>query len=233
MFLKYKRLLFPCLSLFCLFLLIPAFRRPIFHFFLKTSAITPRYTVLIDAGHGGYDPGKVGIDGSLEKNINLSIALKLKKILVQNDVQVLMTRETDIALYQQSDPNKKRSDLKNRKQQILSSKPDVAISIHQNSFPSEKQKGAQVFYYTHSESSKRLAKTIQQSLLSLDHSNKRVHKANDTYYLFKENPYPTVIIECGFLSNWEEATKLNSEQYQNQLAWSIHLGLFQFLNENT
>lgn len=229
---KYRRSILVALFFFCLILLvIPFSRHSLLHFFLRTSAIAPRYTVLIDAGHGGYDPGKVGIDGSLEKDINLAIALKLKKILTQNDVQVIMTRETDIALYNESDPNKKRSDLKNRRDQAVSCKPDAAISIHQNSFPSEKQKGAQVFYYVQSEESKILAEDIQNELLRMDPTNQRTYKSNDSYYLLKGNSCPMVIVECGFLSNWEETAKLKSEEYQEELAWAIHLGVMHFLNE--
>ena len=221
------------LSLFILlflFLFLPS----IYHLsslFLNASALAPRYTVLIDAGHGGFDPGKVGIDGSLEKDINLSIALKLKQLLLHNDVEVIMTRESDTALSTDSDTNKKRADMKNRRDQLTTYQPDLAVSIHQNSFPSEKQKGAQVFYYVRSKESEELAKFLQEQLVAtLDPTNHRTQKSNDSYYLLKGNSCPMVIIECGFLSNYEEASKLNSEEYQNQIAWAIHLGIMRYLN---
>ena len=217
-------------SVLFLLLLIPS----IYHIsslFLKASTLPPKYTVVIDAGHGGFDPGKVGIDGSLEKDINLSIALKLRQLLTQNDVKVIMTRETDTALFEESDTNKKKADMKNRRNQIMTYQPDIAVSIHQNSFPSEAQKGAQVFYYVHSKESEQLAKLLQAQLIeTLDPNNHRTYKSNDSYYLLKGATCPMVIVECGFLSNFEEASKLNSDEYQNQIAWAIHLGILKYLN---
>ena len=217
--------------LFCLLLLmLPSICNQIYSL-LQTSTVPSRYIVLIDAGHGGFDPGKVGIDSSLEKDINLAISLKLQTLLTQNDIEVIMTRTTDTALSTDSDTNKKKADMRRRRETIKNSNPDVVISIHQNSFPSEQSKGAQVFYYSHSNESKKLATILQNQLIkTLDPSNHRLEKANDTYYLLKTNVCPMVIVECGFLSNYEEATKLNSDQYQNQIAWAIHLGVLSFLN---
>ena len=228
---KYRSRILPILLTFCLLLLIlPSICNQIYSF-LQTSTVPSRYIVLIDAGHGGFDPGKVGIDSSLEKDINLAISLKLQTLLTQNDIEVIMTRTTDTALSTDSDTNKKKADMRRRREAIKNSTPDVVISIHQNSFPSEQSKGAQVFYYSHSKESKELATILQNQLIkTLDPSNHRLEKANDTYYLLKTNVCPMVIVECGFLSNYEEATKLNSDQYQNQIAWAIHLGVLSFLN---
>lgn len=229
---KYRsRFLTISLLLCLLLLLIPSIRYSISFFLLQTSSISSRYTVLIDAGHGGFDPGKVGIDGSLEKDINLSISLKLKTLLEQNDIKVIMTRTTDTALSTESDTNKKKADMRRRREQIIESKADLVVSIHQNSFPSEQSKGAQVFYYAHSKESERLASILQTQLVkTLDPTNHRLQKSNDTYYLLKTNVCPMVIVECGFLSNYEEAAKLNSDEYQNQTAWAIHLGILSYLN---
>lgn len=189
------------------------------------------YTVVIDAGHGGFDSGKVGIDGTLEKDINLSIAKKLEKLLKAADIEVIMTRTEDTGLYDDSSSNKKRQDMAERASLMNEAGADCIVSIHQNSYPEESISGAQVFYYTASDSGKTLASLIQQELVSdIDPSNHRVEKANDSYYLLKNASAPIVIVECGFLSNGEESKKLVDETYQQKLAWSIHMGILQFLN---
>ena len=103
--------------------------------------------VAIDAGHGGNDPGKVGVNGSLEKDINLAVAERLKRYLEQSDVQVVMTREEDKGLYRDRDQRKKMADMKKRCQVINKAEPDAVVSIHQNSYPQEDVSGGQVFYY--------------------------------------------------------------------------------------
>lgn len=192
------------------------------------------YTVVIDAGHGGFDSGKVGIDGTLEKDINLKIAKKLEKLLKAEDIEVIMTRTGDTGLYEEASSNKKRQDMTNRTSLMNEAEADCIISIHQNSYPEESISGAQVFYYTGSDAGKTLAALIQQELVSdIDPSNHRVEKANDSYYLLKNASAPIVIVECGFLSNGEESRKLVDDTYQQKLAWAIHMGVLQFLNDVT
>lgn len=188
--------------------------------------------VVLDCGHGGNDPGKVGVDGSLEKDINLAVTLKLKKYLEQSDVTVVLTRDSDKGLYRQSDRNKKTADMKNRCQRIAEAKPDLVVSVHQNSYHQENVSGGQVFYYKGSEKGKRLAEIIQKRFdYCLGDKNTRIAKANDNYYLLLHVRCPIVIVECGFLSNWKESAMLNSEEYQDKLAWTIHMGIMQYLNE--
>ena len=190
-------------------------------------------TVVIDAGHGGIDPGKVGINDALEKDINLSIALKLKKYLEQQDIRVVMTRETDMGLYEESDSNKKVRDMKNRLAIMEEIKPELVISIHQNSYPEESVSGMQVFYYETSTEGKRLAEIMQQTMIvSLNPQKERTAKANDTYYLLKKTSAPIVIVECGFLSNRAEAELLVSSDYQEKMAWAIHMGVLRYLNQS-
>lgn len=190
-------------------------------------------TVVIDAGHGGIDPGKVGINDALEKDINLSIALKLKKYLEQQDIRVVMTRETDMGLYEESDSNKKVRDMKNRLAIMEEIKPELVISIHQNSYPEESVSGMQVFYYETSTEGKRLAEIMQQTMIvSLKPQKERTAKANDTYYLLKKTSAPIVIVECGFLSNRAEAELLVSSDYQEKMAWAIHMGVLRYLNQS-
>lgn len=188
--------------------------------------------VVIDAGHGGADPGKVGVDGSLEKDINLKIAKKLAGFLEAADVEVVLTRETDAGLYDENVSNKKVQDMKNRVALIEEKKPVLTVSIHQNSYHEEYVHGAQVFYYGGSQESKALAERIQQVLAAeIDPDNARQAKANDSYYLLKKTSSPIVIVECGFLSNYEEAQKLASELYQEKTAWAIHLAIMNYLNK--
>lgn len=193
-----------------------------------------RPCVVIDAGHGGKDPGKVGIDGSLEKDINLQIALKLQKFLEMQDVEAVLTRDSDEGLYDENTSNKKVQDMKNRVALIEEKNPALTVSIHQNSYHEEYVHGAQVFYYAGSEKSKELAQRIQQVMaLQLDRDNARQAKANDSYYLLKKTSSPIVIVECGFLSNYEEAQKLSSDLYQEKVAWAIHLAIMQWLNNGS
>ena len=190
-----------------------------------------RYQVVIDVGHGGIDSGKVSADGILEKDVNLVIAKKLKVLLEQEDVCVTMTRDSDTGLYQESDSNKKVADLQNRCALIEKIDPDCTVSIHQNSFSSPEVSGAQVFYFGQSAEGEMLAKLVQKSLVDrVDPENHRQAKANESYYLLKRTVSPTVIVECGFLSNPSEASLLTSEDYQNRLVWAIHMGVMEFLN---
>lgn len=191
-----------------------------------------RKCVVLDAGHGGIDPGKVGINGALEKDVNLEIALLVKQYLEADDIKVVMTRETDEGLYDANASNKKVQDMKRRVTIIDETAPDVTVSIHQNSYPEEYVHGAQVFYYNGSTEGQRLAETIQAQIVEkADKENKRQIKANDSYYLLKKTGVPIVIVECGFLSNSEEAEKLGNKEYQKKLAWAIHLGILQYLND--
>lgn len=190
-----------------------------------------RPVVAIDVGHGGNDPGKVGVDGTLEKDINLQIAKRLKSYLEASDVEVVMTREDDTGLYNAGDSNKKMADMRKRCEVINEAKPNVVVSIHQNSYHQEAISGGQVFYYKTSEKGKQLAEIIQKRFdYVLGDENRRAAKANDNYYLLLHVKEPIVIVECGFLSNWKESSMLNSAEYQDRLAWTIHVGVMEFLN---
>lgn len=190
-------------------------------------------TVLIDAGHGAADSGKIGINGSLEKEINLKIALRVKDLLEKQNIKVYMTREDDKGLYPESGKNKKIQDMRKRVELINKIKPNLTVSIHQNSFEQEKIKGAQVFYFNGSTEGKVAAEVMQEQMIdTLDKSNKRSAKSNTAYYLLKKTKSPIIIVECGFLSNYEEAEKLITKQYQEKVAWAIHLGILKYLNQN-
>lgn len=183
------------------------------------------YTVVLDAGHGSSDSGKVGINGVLEKDINLSISKKTKKYLEKKGIRVIMTRDKDESLAEGENGNRKVQDMKARVKRINDTKPDLAVSIHQNSYHEESIHGAQVFYYEHSESGEKDARILQEALLAVDPDNTRQVKANTTYYLLKRTEVPILIVECGFLSNQEEAEKLASEDYQKEIAKAIANGI--------
>lgn len=183
------------------------------------------YTVVLDAGHGSSDSGKVGINGVLEKDINLSISKKTKKYLKKKGICVIMTRNKDESLAEGENGNRKVQDMKARVKRINDTKPDLAVSIHQNSYHEESIHGAQVFYYEHSESGEKDARILQEALLAVDPDNTRQVKANTTYYLLKRTEVPILIVECGFLSNQEEAEKLASEDYQKEIAKAIANGI--------
>ena len=191
------------------------------------------YTVVLDAGHGSSDSGKVGINGVLEKDINLSISKKTKKYLEEKGIRVVMTRDKDESLAEGENGNRKVQDMKARVKRINDTKPDLAVSIHQNSYHEESIHGAQVFYYEHSESGEKDARILQEALLAVDPDNTRQVKANTTYYLLKRTEVPILIVECGFLSNQSEADLLLTEDYQSKLAHAIYLGILSYLEEES
>jgi len=182
--------------------------------------------VVIDSGHGGKDPGKVGVNGVNEADVNLKIAQKLKKILEAQGVTVIMTREDEGSL-----AGSKSEDMQKRVSIINEKKPALAVSVHQNSYSSEEVHGAQVFYYTNSAEGGKAARIMQEALLDVDGDNKRKEKANDTYYMLKRTDVPVIIVECGFLSNRAEADLLVTEEYQDRLAEAIAKGILEYMGK--
>lgn len=184
-----------------------------------------KYCVVVDAGHGGDDPGKIGTAGTLEKEINLAIAKRLEALLKQADVAVVMTRTDSNGLYDENASGKKVQDMKRRVSMMEEAKADLAVSIHQNSYPSPDVSGSQIFYFKHSKEGEEMANTVQKQIENLEGIKNRPIKGNDTYYLLRRTEVPTMIIECGFLSNQEEATRLAEESYQETLAKAIADGI--------
>ena len=181
--------------------------------------------IVVDPGHGGEDPGKVGIYDVLEKDLNLQIAEKVVALLEEAEIKVVVTREDDNV------PTRKMEDLEQRVDLINTTNPTLCVCVHQNSYPDASIHGAQVFYYTPSEEAKNAATMVQESLLKLDPTNTRQIKANDTYYMLKNVKVPIIIVECGFLTNPEEAQKLTQEEYQEELAFSICEGIVKWLDK--
>ena len=190
-------------------------------------------TIIIDAGHGGEDGGASTENNILEKDINLKISLKLKDIFETNGFSVILTRENDTDL-STSDKNKKREDLKNRVSLFNNSVDNVVISIHQNKFTDPKYRGAQIFYSDNHENNKNLAECIRKSIIqTLQPYNERQNKkAGSEIFILDNTNVPAILIECGFLSNYEDISLLTNNEYQNKLAFSIYVGFLEYYYTN-
>lgn len=186
--------------------------------------------VVLDPGHGGRDPGKVGMNQALEKDINLAIAGKTKNVMEAEGITVVMTREEDRGLYDENADNKQVQDLQRRCEFIHKTSPDCVVSIHQNSYSDGSVRGAQIFYYEDSVEGKRLAECLQEAMTEeLPEGTMREPKGNTSYYLLKKTDAPLVIVECGFLSNAEEAELLTDNDYQTLLARAVCRGVKGYL----
>lgn len=198
------------------------------------STVNSIPTIIIDAGHGGFDGGASAADGTVEKDINLQIALKTAHILKLNGFKVIMTRNTDTGTEDdesQTIPKRKKSDLSNRLQ-IMKDNPDaIFVSIHLNKFTTSAANGAQVFYTKNYKEAYDLANSVQQSITTLiQPENTRVVKqGTDSTYLLKNATVPAIIVECGFLSNKAELEKLKSDDYQSQMSFAIISGIMDYL----
>ena len=200
-------------------------------------------TVIIDAGHGGIDPGASGINGAIEKDINLNIALTLRDMLIANGYTVIMTRDTDRSLHDDTLTKVsqiKSSDLKNRLKLVDENSDAITIMIHQNHFSEEKYHGAQMFYGRLNPQSELLAQSLSQSFKEqLQPENTReIKPSSKDVYVLHHAKSPIVLAECGFLSNYVESELLSQEDYQQKIAFTIFSGIEGYkkalqLNNNT
>ncbi len=185
--------------------------------------------VVIDAGHGGFDGGCVGVDDVLEKDLNLKVAKKLEKIFKDNGYKVVMTRSDDVSLSTDESKkirNQKNEDLKKRAEIANNSNAAIFISIHMNEFTSPDISGAQVFYSKNDEKGKLYSENVMQYLKKVDAKNKRVAKEiPNKNLLFSKLAIPGILVECGFLSNPNECKKLQEELYQTDIANAIYNGI--------
>lgn len=188
--------------------------------------VKTKKTVIIDPGHGGIDVGTVGIDGSLEKNINLSISLDLYDYLMVSGINTVLTRDGDYEVYRAGEKRIK-SDLYNRMDFINSVPDSILISIHQNHFENEAEWGTQVWFSPNDEISPTLADKILRSVKkNIQPENKRENKVSDnSYYILYKAQKPSVMVECGFVSNKNENNKLQDKEYQKDMAYSILAGI--------
>ena len=187
-------------------------------------------TIIIDPGHGGFDAGATGYDGIVEKEINLSISLKLRDLLVANGFSVHMTRETDDAT-----AGKKKEDMYVRLQSMTDYPNSLYISVHQNQFPQSQYHGAQIFYSQNLPESKELAQTIQDAFVQMlqPDNTREIKPAQKNLFLLYKATVPAVIVECGFLSNPTEAQQLASDAYQSKVAFTIFSGIVQYLGKES
>lgn len=204
---------------------------------IRVSSIqSARYTVVLDAGHGGEDGGAVSAEGALEKDINLAIAQKLQPLLEASGIRVVTVRDTDTDV---ADSNletvreRKVSDLHNRLQLAEETENSILVSIHQNHFSQSQYYGTQIFYSPNTPESQQLAECIRAPVIQmLQPENQRECKAaGSSIYLLWNATHPAVIVECGFLSNPSESQKLQDSQYQAQMAFAIWSGLMDFLEQ--
>ena len=195
-------------------------------------------TIIIDPGHGGMDGGAVGVDGIIEKDINLALSLYLADFFRFSGYDVVMTRSTDTSIHDEGvtgTRNQKVSDMHNRLALINEHPDGIFLCIHQNQFSDSRYSGGQVFYgKIKAESSSTLAEILQSNLKNMlqPENNRQIKEAYDTLYLMKNAPTTSVLVECGFLSNPEEAHLLTQAEYQQKLAFVIYSSTLQFLQED-
>ena len=193
-----------------------------------------RPTVIIDAGHGGFDGGAVALDGTVEKDINLEISKKLCSILNFSGFDIIMTRTDDTATdsIDGSIAKRKKSDLNNRLKLMENNKDAIYVSIHLNKFTTSSANGAQVFYTPNFNEASVLGEEIQKSITSLlqPYNTRVIKKGTDSTYILKNAKVPAVIVECGFISNSSELEKLKNNDYQTQLSFAIATGILNYYN---
>lgn len=202
---------------------------------LPTSAQTAdKPIIVLDAGHGGLDSGAVGASGVLEKDINLSIVLALRDMFEMSGFQVVLTRSEDISIH---DPdvtgirNQKLSDMDNRLEIIQSYPDSIFLCVHQNNFTDPAYFGGQMFYNNNNADNRQLAQIMQNKFAELNPKNDREIKlCGDELFLLKTNPNPSLMIECGFLSNPEEEAQLSMWEYQQKVAFTIYGGVMEYLD---
>lgn len=221
--LKKKRILVAilCVAIFCVFALGGVG--------IAKASGTPayKYTVVIDPGHGGIDGGVVGAGGYKESEFNLAMSKELAQFLTDAGFRVVLTREDENGLYDEDDVNKKCADMEKRKDIIVKTNPDFVISIHANKFPGDSRRGAQAFFDGMSNDGKELAENIQSGLNALNskYVGKEFPALKGDYFMLKCTRKPSVIVECGFLSNAEDEKLLSDAEYRRQLAFAIYSGI--------
>ncbi len=205
------------------------------HSYIKGVATPAKTHIVLDAGHGGVDLGVIGKDSRTpEAEINLAIVKSLEKKLAEHNFAVTLTRKDEQGLYDSKVPGFKLRDMKERKRIIEQAQPDLVVSIHCNKFPRSDVRGAQVFYEPTSGKSVNLAKSIQNNfnILNREYVGRSYECHAGDYYILKCSPYPSVIVECGFLSNPEDDALLNSKIYQDKITYAIFSGIVGYLAQS-
>ncbi len=203
---------------------------------LPVSAPAPTKPIIVlDAGHGGLDSGAVGKNGVLEKDVNLSVVLDLRDMLEMSGFEVVLTRDEDISIYDagiEGIRNQKLNDMDNRLKIIQSYPDSVFLCIHQNNFTDPQYFGGQMFYNNNNPDNRTLAQIMQRRFADLQPGNDREIKlSGNELFLLKSNKNPSLMIECGFLSNPDEEQLLSTKEYQQKVAFTIYGGLLEYFDE--
>lgn len=200
----------------------------VFFFFFNPKSVpsfSRRNIIVLDAGHGAPDGGAVGYNGTLEKDVNLAIVLKIREILEARGFHVILTRTSDNGIYDsdaKSIHEMKVSDMKKRRDIINNSNADLFISVHMNSFSNPSSNGLHVFYARNHPESEPLAQSIQSEIAALTGASVHTVKtASESLYLMKNPIPPSILVECGFISNPEEEERLNDDSYRSKIAYAI------------
>lgn len=198
----------------------------------KANATPYKLTIVLDAGHGGVDGGSTGVStGITESEINLTYTNKIEKYLKSCGINVVQTRTTLNGLYDYYDKDFKLRDMEKRKEIIKKANPELVISLHMNKFADKSQNGSQVFFGENNKNSENLANAIRDELVK-NFANARELTLYGDYYITECTNKPTVIVECGFLSNKQEELNLINENYQNKMCYSIFCGIMRYLLTN-
>lgn len=195
-----------------------------------SSQMNDVHVVVLDPGHGGYDPGAISKQGIYEKDINLKIALRVAELLKPSGIKAILTRDEDedyVPPGVKGRASKKQTDLNYRIDLASQAKADIFVSIHVNATNGRPKSGAEAFYYFKSDESKFLAETIQQELIKVPGMNRRIAKPGD-FYVIKNTPMTAVIVELGYLNNPAELKKLNEAWYQEYLAHAVAKGIARY-----
>lgn len=196
------------------------------------SADASKIKIVLDAGHGGIDCGVTGVKtGIKESELNLAVVKKLEKYLTDAGMTVVLTRNSAAGLYGIATGNLKKKDMSKRKEIIIKEKPLLVVSVHMNKFSSSSRRGAQVFFKKGDEDGKLLADNIQSSFNEMPEAPRISNALSGDYYILNCSPYPSVIAECGFLSNPEDEALLVTEEYQSSVAYAIFKGITAYLTE--
>lgn len=196
------------------------------------SSLDGDIRIVLDAGHGGIDAGVTGVNtGVRESDLNLLYVRKLEKLLSDAGFKIILTRNSDAGLYGLANKNRKRKDMQKRKEIILDANPSLVISIHMNKYALKSRRGAQVFYSKENSNSKLFANCIQKQLNDMPESSRSCSSLAGDYYILKCSEVPSIIIECGFLSNEEDEANLISSEYQDDFVYTIFKGIISYFTE--
>ena len=198
------------------------------------DASSSNIKIVLDAGHGGVDGGVIGVNTKVkESELNLAVVKKVQGYLVGAGMSVVLTRNSSAGLYGIATTNLKKKDMQKRRDIINKTEPHLVVSVHMNKYSSSSRRGAQVFYKNGDSNSKLLADSIQESFNNMKEASRECFILTGDYYILNCTNYPSVITECGFLSNPEDESLLVTEDYQDAIAYAIFKGIVGYLSQSS